>query len=313
MVQLEKAVMPAKKTPHYIVDEKCHIATRGSDEPCEDCPAINSLKNERTYRTEENMTGPDGVSKTYFVNTSPMYDNGGHVMGVVKSFRDITDQKKSEELLLESLAEKEVLLKEVHHRVKNNLQAISGLIDMQSNFTSDLWTKKVLQDSQNRILSMALIHEKLYEVDGISRIDFGDYINYLMKHLARIYDVKGQGIEFDLSYDEVLLNVDTALPCGLIITELVSNSLKHAFPNGGGGRVNVQLKNKGMEQFVLSIEDDGVGMDFGLDHSNNNSLGLQLVRSYVEFLSGTLEVSEGKGARFMITFSEYDECPIEEL
>jgi len=297
----------------YFVDEKCHFGAHGTSKPCVNCAAIRSLRDERTYHTEEKIKGPDGLSRTYLVNTAPMYDKRGNVMGVVKSLKDISEMKRSEGLLLDSLAEKEILLKEVHHRVKNNLQAISGLIDMQSNYTSDLWTKKVLQDSQNRILSMALIHEKLYQMEGLKKIDFGEYVSSLVRQLARIYDAKSNGVEFEVSCDRVLLNVDTALPCGLIITELVSNSFKHAFPNNGGGRINLQLKRKGMDQLVIAIDDNGIGIGDDFEISNNNSLGLNLVHSYVEFLSGTMEISVKGGSHFKITFSEYDECPVTEL
>ena len=297
----------------YFPNEKCYISSRGTDEPCRECPAVESLKDEMTYRSEEVITRADGITATYLVHTTPMYDNKGDVTGIVKSHRDVTDMKLSEEKLLESLCDKEVLLKEIHHRVKNNLQAISGLIDMQSNYTSDLWTKKVLQDSQNRIMSMALIHEKLYEMDDLKRIDFGDYINYLVKHLARIYDVKNKGIDVEIAYDNVLLNVDTALPCGLIVTELVSNSLKHAFPNNEGGKIKIFLKRKGPDRFVISVEDDGIGMRAELNKLSINSLGLHLVYSYVEFLSGVLETPPGEGTHFRITFSEYEECLVTEL
>lgn len=303
----------ANKNVGYFVDQKCYFAAHGTSEPCTECPAIRSLKDERTYYSEEKIKGPDGLTRIYFVNTAPMYDNWGNVTGIVKSLKDITEMKRSEELLLQSLAEKEVLLKEVYHRVKNNLQAISGLIDMQSHFTTDLWTKKVLQDSQNRILSMSLIHEKLYEREDLNRIDLGDYVDSIVKYLARIYRAEEKGIEIEVSHERILLNADTALPCGLIITELVSNSFKHDFAENGGRRIKLQLKRKGIDQFVITIEDNGTGMENDLENLRNNSLGLNLVESYVEFLSGTLEVPEDDSTRFRITFSEYDECPIGEL
>ena len=303
----------ANKNIGYFVDQKCYFAAHGTREPCADCPALKSLRNERTYHNEEKIRGPDGLTKTYFVNTAPMYDNWGNVTGVVKSLKDITEMKRSEDLLLQSLSEKEVLLKEIHHRVKNNLQAISGLIDMQANFTTDLWTKKVLQDSQNRILSMALIHEKLYLREDLNTIDFGEYAHTLVNHLARTYRAEEKGIEFEVVYEEILLNVDTVLPCGLIITELVSNSLKHAFLENGGGMIKVHLKRQGMDQFVIVIDDNGIGMEDDFERVANNSLGLNLVRSYVEFLSGTVDISVKDGSHFKITFREYKECPITEL
>jgi PAS domain S-box-containing protein len=303
----------ANKNIGYFVDQKCFFAAHGTNEPCTDCPAIRSLKDERTYNNEEQIKGPDGLTKIYLVNTAPMYDNWGNVTGVVKSLKDITEMKRSEELLLESLAEKEILLKEVHHRVKNNLQAISGLIDMQSHFTTDLWTKKVLQDSQNRILSMSLIHEKLHSREDLNRVDFGDYVHSLVKHLARIYRAEENGIEVEVSHEKILLNAETALPCGLIITELVSNSFNHAFPENGGRTIKIHLKHKGSDQFVITIGDNGTGMENDLENLRNNSLGSKLVESYIEFLSGTFEVPEEDRTHFRITFSEYEECPIAEL
>jgi PAS domain S-box-containing protein len=220
--------------------------------------------------------------------------------------RDITVRKREEEKIKSSLREKEVLLKEIHHRVKNNLQIISSLLNLQSTHIRDPRALEVFKEGQGRVRSMALIHEKLYQSEDLARVDFYEYISNLAAYLFRSYEVNSGAVKLNVESEDVLLGVDTAIPCGLIINELVSNSLKHAFPRGTGGSINIRLRPAGPELLTLAVSDDGVGLPPGFDVRNTPSLGLQLVNTLARQLGGEVEVERGAGAEFKITFRKGD-------
>lgn len=220
--------------------------------------------------------------------------------------RDITERKREEGEIKSSLREKEILLKEIHHRVKNNLQIISSLLNLQSGHIRDPRALEVFKEGQGRVRSMALIHEKLYQSDDLARVDFHEYISNLAAYLFRSYEVNSGAVTLNVEAEDVLLGVDTAIPCGLIINELVSNSLKHAFPAGTGGSINIRLRPAGPERLTLAVSDDGVGLPPGFDARNTPSLGLQLVNTLARQLGGEVEVARGSGAEFKITFRKGD-------
>lgn len=212
------------------------------------------------------------------------------------------ERKRTNEQLKASLREKEVLLKEIHHRVKNNMQVISSMLNLQSGCVGNPEVVAVLKDSQNRVRSMALIHEKLYQSRDLSRIDFADYLRKLTDDLFRSYGVSPERIALVTHAEGVSLGIDAAIPCGLIVNELVSNCLKHAFPAGRKGEVRVALVPKnGM--YELMVRDNGVGFPKGVDFRNTESLGLQLVTTLTDQLEGTIEMnSNGGGTEFRIWF-----------
>ncbi len=220
--------------------------------------------------------------------------------------RDITERKREEEKLKSSLREKEILLKEIHHRVKNNLQIISSLLNLQSTHIRDPRALEVFKEGQGRVRSMALIHEKLYQSADLARVDFYEYISNLAAYLFRSYEVNSGAVKLNVESEDVLLGVDTAIPCGLIINELVSNSLKHAFPDGTGGSINIRLRPADAERLTLAVSDDGVGLPPDFDVRNTPSLGLQLVNTLARQLGGEVEVGGGEGAEFKITFRKGD-------
>lgn len=220
--------------------------------------------------------------------------------------RDITERKREEDKVRESLREKEILLKEIHHRVKNNLQIISSLLNLQSAHIRDPRALEVFKEGQGRVRSMALIHEKLYQSEDLARVDFSEYISNLAAYLFRSYEVHAGAVALNVEAEDVLLGVDTAIPCGLIINELVSNSLKHAFPGGGGGSINIRLRPADPGSLTLTVADDGVGLPEGFDARRTSSLGLQLVNTLARQLGGEVLVSEGAGAEFSITFRKGD-------
>jgi PAS domain S-box-containing protein len=231
---------------------------------------------------------------------------------MVNVLEDVTDRRQNEEKIRANLEEKEILLKEIHHRVKNNLQSISGLLNLQATYGDDVWVSKILKDCQNRILSMALIHERLYQLEDLSRIDFSDYVYQLARQLKNSFGSVAENVFVRTECEDTFFNLDTAIPCGLIITELVSNALKHGFPNSNG-EVWVRLKTSEKGEYELSVSDNGIGLPSEMDFESATTLGLMLVRSFVEFLAGTIELDRDEGTAYRITFREYEECPMEML
>ena len=216
---------------------------------------------------------------------------------------DITDQKCAEERLRASLAEKELLLKEIHHRVKNNLQVISSLLSLQSGSVTDKKALELFMESQHRVRSMAMVHERLYQSPDLASIDFAEYVQSLVSHLSRAYGSASGSVAVRLNVQGVSLGVDQAISCGLIINELVSNSLKHAFPQGRQGAIWVTL-DRGAGSYVLAVGDDGAGLPADFSFSTAETLGLQLVRTLAEQLDGTIEVDTKRGTVFRITFPQ---------
>ena len=214
--------------------------------------------------------------------------------------QDITERKEGEERIRASLAEKEVLLKEIHHRVKNNLQIVSSLLHLQTRDLEDSEVIAVFDDSQHRIRSMALIHEELYKSEDLTRIDFARYIGNLTENLLESYGVDPGSISLELRVDDVLLGIDTAIPLGLIINELISNALKHAFPGDRQGRIWLTLSPGEDERFELTVSDDGIGMPDAIDLANPQSLGLRLVNTLAAQLRSKVLFERANGTRFTI-------------
>jgi PAS domain S-box-containing protein len=216
---------------------------------------------------------------------------------------EIAERMRAEELIKASLREKEVMLKEIHHRVKNNLQVISSLLRLQSRSIDDHDILEIFQESQHRVRSMALIHEKLYRSQDLAHVDFGSYIQDLANFLFRSYTSQRGAVDLDIDANDVSLPIDTAVPCGLIINELISNSLKHAFVDGREGKIQVRLVADQERQIRLSVSDDGVGFSEDIDYTTSPSLGLQLVNTLVDQLDGQIELYNGSGTRFEIAFA----------
>ncbi|XZN94991.1 MAG: PAS domain S-box protein [Microcoleus sp.] len=218
--------------------------------------------------------------------------------------RDITDRKRDEDQIKASLAEKEVLLQEIHHRVKNNLQVISSLLKLQSRYIQDSHVTEMLKESQNRVRSMALVHEQLYQSKDLSKIDFADYIHNLAKNLFQAYEINAKGIKLQTNIAPCFLNIDTAVPCGLIINEFVTNSLKYAFPEANQGTIKIDFSFDDDRVCVLVVSDSGIGLPKELDYKNSRTLGLRLVVSLVKQIRGNIELVKTAGTVFKITFSQ---------
>lgn len=226
-------------------------------------------------------------------NNSVLYQNAQN---------EIKERKATEEKLRNALNENEVLLKEVHHRIKNNLQVISSLLNLQAASIADDKVAEYLKISQNRVRTMSLIHEKLYRSGDMSNVNFGDYVNDLANHLFTVYSMSSRKIKVNVKAKDVYLSIDTAVPCGLIINELVSNSFKHAFPTREEGIIEINITKDNTGKNFISVKDNGVGIPFDMDILKTKTLGMELVTTLTKQLGGKIEVSNNGGAEFRIIF-----------
>jgi two-component sensor histidine kinase len=213
-------------------------------------------------------------------------------------------RKHAEQQLKESLREKELLLQEIHHRVKNNMQIISSLLNLQASQMKDNDFIKMVKDSQSRIRSMALVHEKLYRSQNFSSINFSDYAQSLAIHLFQFNQVNSNLIRLKMNLEDVFLDIQTAIPCGLILNELITNSLRHAFPDGRGGDITVELHPLKNHTFQIIVRDNGVGIPEDLDIGHTKTMGLQIVTMLVNQLEGSTELQREGGTTVKIVFKE---------
>jgi len=208
----------------------------------------------------------------------------------------------AEKKVAASLKEKDILLREIHHRVKNNLQIISSLLRLQSRKIEDNSMQEIFQVSQQRIRSIALIHENLYRSDDLGQIDFSKYLRNLTSHLSSINAADAKGINFKISTDNIFLDINRAIPCGLLLNELITNALKYAFPEETKGEIKIDLERHKKNKLRLSIADNGIGFPKGLDFRKTESLGLQLVNSLISQLNGTIKMQQKAGTKFTLVF-----------
>ena len=220
---------------------------------------------------------------------------------------DITERKEIDRAIRSALKEKEVLLQEVHHRVKNNLQVISSMLNLQKSFVKDPETLNLLEESTNRIATMSYIHESLYRNTDFANISFAEYLQRLSANLIQSYSRSDCEVVLQTVFDEVYLSLEQAIPCGLITNELVSNSLKYAFPDRAQGIITLRIQHVEGGAVELEVSDDGVGLPPGMDFAKNDSLGVYLVQALTEQIDGELvvtSVDQGrKGCSFLVRFT----------
>ncbi len=221
---------------------------------------------------------------------------------VIVITRDITDNIEFETQLINSVKEKEILLKEVHHRVKNNLQVISSILNLQSSYVDDEKTLEIINESQNRIRSMSYIHESLYQTKDFSSIDFHDYITNLVQNLVHSYQIFSGKTKLNLDIARVQLGLDQAIPCGLILNELVSNSLKHAYSEAGG-EIQIEIKEEN-NKVIIRVEDFGSGLPKGFKIEESETLGLGLVDTLIDQIDGELILKTETGTKYLIIFEK---------
>jgi two-component sensor histidine kinase len=237
------------------------------------------------------------------IDEATLKEEAGRIIGVRSAIQDITELKRAEEKIIASLKEKEVLLKEIHHRVRNNLTTIVSILSLQAPYLEDRKSQEIFRECENRVRTMSKIHTKLYQSKDLAHIDFGSYLRELSSELFMSYQVNPEAIDLEIDVDDIELDINAALPLGLLLTELITNSLKYAFPGGRKGRLQVNLQ-KVVDRMVLSVADDGIGFPEHLDYQNTTSLGLQLVMGLVRQLDGTIDMKREQGTAFNITFPE---------
>ncbi|GFZ96521.1 PAS domain-containing protein [Okeania sp. KiyG1] len=257
----------------------------------------------QSFSIEYRLRREDGEYRWILNQGVPRFNLNGKFAGYIGSCIDISDRKKAEEQIQNSLQEKEILLKEIHHRVKNNLHIISNLLDLQSDYIEDQKVQELFADSQNRIQSMALIHEQLYQSKNLGEVDFSEYIHALIDNLFCSYADRETLIKPIINVEAITLNLETAIPCGLLINELVTNSFKHAFPNNESGEICVELHQDKQEKVYITIKDNGIGIPPDVDLQNSSSLGLKLVRILCKQLKAEIDFDGGKGTIVNLIFS----------
>ena len=303
---------------------------------CDEKGFENFIRETASTNRESYFTTKNGENIPVLLSISTLQNENQSIEGVIFVAQDIAARKKAEEelrkahdelemrvierteelsqaneLLSKSLKEKQILLKEIHHRVKNNLQVISSLLYLQSRKIKDEASLSLFRDSQSRVKSMALIHEKLYQSQDLANINFADYVKSLTKYLLRTYRTGEKGVDLIVDAQDILLPLNSAIPCGLIINELVSNALKYAFPSNGKdketgqqteNRIEVKVKQNGEGKYTLTVRDNGVGFPETVDFRKTQSLGLQLVNNLTSQLEGQVELHNHQGTEFVITF-----------
>ncbi len=254
------------------------IRPDGSIMPAEEFASVRALKEGRLVENVEmGVVKPNGEI-TWMSATADLLPLDGY--GVVIAYSDISERKQAEENLKQLLMEKEILLAEVHHRVKNNLQVVASLLNLQTEGLEDERILKFLQESHARIQSMTLVHEQLYRSKEYARIEFGTYIDQLATSLFNLYQINPDRVRLKLVAENIFIDLERAIPCGLLINELMTNSLKYAFPGERRGKITVVLQEKA-DEMTLRYHDDGVGLPPSFDLEKVQSLGLQLVRLLV--------------------------------
>ncbi len=262
----------------------------------------NSLQNKKSFYLIYRIIDKDG--KMRWVEEYGMGVLREKKVILLEGFMiDISARKQAEEQVKKDLKEKVVLLQEIHHRVKNNMQVVSSLLRMQSKYFRDEFDKKLILDSRNRVNSMALIHESLYQSKDLSQIDFEYYIKTLCGHLISTFGVKAERIKFKQNINKIFLDINKAIPCGLIINELISNSIKYAFPDDKAGEISIHMELKNNE-YTLTVFDNGEGLPDDIDFQNPESLGLQLISALTKQLHGKIDLNRRNGTYYIIKFEK---------
>ena len=271
--------------------------THLDDRPLMEAWVNRALGSDEVSGVEYRIHRADGAERVLLGRGQVLVREEGRVrmVGVV---RDITEEKAAEQRLRASLREKEVLLREVHHRVKNNLQVISSLLQLQRGYVDDPRLIELIRESQTRVQTIALVHEAIYRSSDLAWINLKEYLHRLVAALLGVYQADAAQVE--IHADAIRLGMDAVIHCGLIVNELVTNVFKHAYPEGRGGTVRIGVERSGEGEAILSVADRGVGLPPGLDLAKARSLGFRLVTTLAEQLGGSIEVGRDGGTRIAI-------------
>lgn len=286
-----------------LLGRKCYAVYHNQDGPCALCPA------KKTFHTGENHSSviplPNAGDQKQWITLSsfPIKNKDGEIIEVIEAGRDITDLKIMEEDLRKTASENELLLKEVHHRVKNNMNVIISLLNMQLGTFTDERMGEALQLSINRVQSMALVHEYLYQSGTLGSINFKQYIEDFINNISLTYNTGAQ-IRINADIQDVSLHVDSAIPVSLIINEIITNALKYAFPGNDSGTIHIAMHRLPDNRIQLNVKDDGIGLPANFSISTTNSLGMKLIRGLTEQIQGTLTLEGKNGTSFAIEFPQ---------
>jgi PAS domain S-box-containing protein len=254
-----------------------------------------------TLKREDKIIAKNGSEIWLDSFFSPLKNEAGETTAVMSVSHDITERKLMENTISASLREKEFLLKEIHHRVKNNLQVIASLLSMQAKKATDPNVKGSLMDSQNRVKSIALVHEKLYQSKSLDRIDYSDYLNKITNYLFEAYNVNRAQIVCNVNAANMYVDINQAVPCSLILNEMLTNSLKYAFPSGRKGEITIDFVADATN-YILKYHDNGIGIPEGVTFERAESLGMQLINGLTRQIDGTVDMQRGDGATFIVKF-----------
>lgn len=294
------AALSVNKIPQEMKGQKCYELWADPEKPCDNCPTFKAFKTKIAHNSIINT--PDG--RIWNESGVPIFDNNKELIGVVEIARDITEFKRNEVILAKSLEEKEILLKELYHRTKNNMNVISSLLNLQTRNINDDNLKEVIKNSIARIRSMSLVHQKLYNSSDLSGIKFKDYIESLITQITGYYIFPGRSVDVILNIDDYDLSIDVAVPLGLVINEIITNSFKYAFNESKKGEIFVSLK-KDNENFLLSISDNGIGISNEYDILNRKTFGISLIFDLVEKqLDGKVDFENNNGLKYNIFFKD---------
>jgi PAS domain S-box-containing protein len=252
------------------------------------------------FLIEESQTTPAGDTITLLTSKLPLHNSKGEISGVLGTYMDITDRKRAEDQIKKDLKEKEVMLREIHHRVRNNLNVITSLLSLQAGQITDKdQALAAFEESKNRICAMALVHENLYQEQDFSRINLKKFVETMTQNLLQIFNSRAK---IDVRVQDLSLDLTNAVPCGLILNELVTNALKHAFRDGSQGLITIDFRTQNDNTYKLTVQDNGVGLPKEIDAARSKSLGLVIVNQLVSQIDGDLKITRGEGIRFQITF-----------
>lgn len=298
-------------TREGVSGRKCYELTHGLSSPCGQsgipCPIETTIATGSRTSCEHVHVGHGGAERRVEISTSPVADAEGNILYVVHISKDVTELRRLESEKRGKDDKKDAVLKEIHHRIKNNMQFISSLLRLQSEYVTDEHYIGLFRESQGRIKSLSMIHERMLENEDASRIDFREYIKNLAASALASYRARTPHVRLNLNVDPVSFDVDTAIPCGLLINELLSNSLKHAFPQGMQGEIHISLKKSGSGEYELSVRDTGVGLPKDIDPRSSDTLGLRLISTLAEGqLEGRLSMKTGNGTEARIRFKGLD-------
>ena len=304
IIRVNKAMQEWYSQSMPLVGNKCYAAYHGLDRVCDPCPSLRSLNEMKTAMDIVPYRTPDGQKGWLELYTFPLFEDGAsEPSGVIEFVRNITSRRQAEAALKKSLQEKEVLLHEVHHRVKNNMATIISMLTLQSRSLKSQQARDALLDSQSRIRAMSLVHEKLYKKDELSSIRFEEYVSDLANYLINVYGGERVRPDLDLKMGDEVLGLDTMIPCGLILNELVTNSIKHAFADVERPEISIGFEVRDRVA-TLSYADNGCGIDESITPDSPDSFGLQIIRLLSKQLGGKVSIEKRDGARFIITFPD---------